>query len=84
MVREEIVEAFAKIVDKMFPPLPGAPTKVAERKALLAEYEILKAKYSNEPGRAKREMMAKYGLSLPALEKRLTRARAERRRSDGG
>ena len=83
-VREEIIEAFAKIVDKMFPPLPGAPNKVAERKALLAEYEILKANYSNEPGRAKREMMAKYGLSLSALEKKLTRARAERRRSDGG
>jgi hypothetical protein len=83
-VREQIVAAFAEIVDAMFPPLPGAPIKVAERTALLSEYEILKAKHSDQPGRAKRELMAKYGLSLTALEKKLTRARAERRRSGGG
>ena len=82
-MRERIVEAFAEIVDKIFPPLPGRPLEVAKSLALLSEYENLKAKYSGERGRAKREMMTRHEFpSLQALEKKLTRARAIRRRGE--
>jgi hypothetical protein len=60
-------------------PLKGRPREDAERREFLLEYEARKAAQS-EPGGAKREMMTRYGLSPGALEKKLTRARADRRR----
>jgi hypothetical protein len=63
------------------PPI-GRPREDAERREFLLEYEKRKAAES-KPGDAKREMMAQYGLSLGALDTKLRRARAERRR-DGG